>query len=142
MQYGNKNKQYNPQKKIYKFKSYYVVWKRKRRNRSRCHVPSLNRTMQYGNYGDGCFSIHAVLCLNRTMQYGNISMTLAQKAAWYEFKSYYVVWKLPTVLKHYVARNRGLNRTMQYGNLFVKFRRIYRHIRFKSYYVVWKQEGI
>ena len=54
------------------FKSYYVVWKLQKQKGNQKQRPSLNRTMQYGNF----FVLFFVL----------------SSGLW--FKSYYVVWKL------------------------------------------------
>ena len=40
---------------------------------------SLNRTMQYGNYGNRCINSQIAIRLNRTMQYGNIGYYRATK---------------------------------------------------------------
>ena len=57
----------------------------------------LNRTMQYGN----CSYISSLKilcgCLNRTMQYGNNDI-LDKYEKNEKFKSYYVVWKLFSML--------------------------------------------
>ena len=80
------------------FKSYYVVWKPRKVVARKAAVHSLNRTMQYGNCSipnkDNC----ALSSLNRTMQYGNSTGELCSIPN-KEFKSYYVVWKLPMKTK-------------------------------------------
>ena len=56
---------------------------------------------------------------------------------YFEFKSYYVVWKLSQRISKLIAEKTGLNRTMQYGNWVFPPPRG-RDKEFKSYYVVWK----
>ena len=51
MQYGNGILAKNPALIAIGFKSYYVVWKRKKSNQKNKNINSLNRTMQYGNSG-------------------------------------------------------------------------------------------
>ena len=55
----------------YLFKSYYVVWKRKKEFIHEYFIKGLNRTMQYGNYLKFSISQPKTDSLNRTMQYGN-----------------------------------------------------------------------
>ena len=70
------------------------------------------------------------------MQYGNCSISCKDNCALFEFKSYYVVWKLD--LKKKIAYiETGLNRTMQYGN-YTASDAAGEDLKFKSYYVVWK----
>ena len=97
------------------FKSYYVVWKHTNRDRV---SPEKNRFKSY--YVVWKPSVRSTksppkLRLNRTMQYGNFfSSLIFFSFSW--FKSYYVVWKrimTQIILSHNDAR---LNRTMQYGN--------------------------
>ena len=53
------------------FKSYYVVWKLAVNRGFFANKPSLNRTMQYGNFSPLNNNNIAKTSLNRTMQYGN-----------------------------------------------------------------------
>ena len=123
--------------RFYVFKSYYVVWKLMNTEGTIIEDISLNRTMQYGNpfllmflrllygrlnrtmqYGNITTHIRDKFlkpCLNRTMQYGNLYRMLLLNPS-HQFKSYYVVWKLPT-LSFATIFEGSLNRTMQYGNM-------------------------
>ena len=74
MQYGNPIVFSPSHRATTRFKSYYVVWKRKNIITDDEKEESLNRTMQYGNLWGAC----------------------AQFIFLVKFKSYYVVWK-PTV---------------------------------------------
>ena len=76
-----------------RFKSYYVVWKRKCPHPQLQKNSSLNRTMQYGNRRGMHMTGWKFKSLNRTMQYGNHSVSQA-----------------------YPLDEICLNRTMQYGN--------------------------
>ena len=140
------------------FKSYYVVWKQKRKIIETIKNFRLNRTMQYGNF---CLDKARLKHIVEFKSYYVVWKLIAgvRILASYGFKSYYVVWKLfllqsllTTLLRlnrtmqygnqqatrNIVSKFFCLNRTMQYGNWFTN--RIYQHKRmFKSYYVVWKQ---
>ena len=98
------------------FKSYYVVWKLLTTIGSIRPAYRLNRTMQYGNFGN--FEVLFVLPT--------------------EFKSYYVVWKLLFFNTRFKKHIKCLNRTMQYGNHYI-FPIFDTLQQFKSYYVVWKR---
>ena len=74
MQYGNEISSWADIRRDIEFKSYYVVWKRKKEDDVDVQKISLNRTMQYGN---------APTAMERTIQIA--------------FKSYYVVWKLISI---------------------------------------------
>ena len=75
--------------------------------------------------------------LNRTMQYGNYASTILHASSIREFKSYYVVWKLP-------FNHRSFSVSAMFKSYYVvwklpsssKYRK--NAHRFKSYYVVWK----
>ena len=98
------------------FKSYYVVWKLGVRQLQKAKLErSLNRTMQYGNTPKKRIIPKIRPGLNRTMQYGNYSGILKKKNIGSGFKSYYVVWKRPPFCA-------------------ITFCATW----FKSYYVVWK----
>ena len=78
MQYGNEKSRHTEIVGTDKFKSYYVVWKRKITPHRNCgNRQRLNRTMQYGNPNGG-------------------GRRMARKCS---FKSYYVVWKLKILRK-------------------------------------------
>ncbi len=98
-----------------RFKSHYVVWKQFREVFFYEMPNSLNRTMQYGNYGIYKQRKKENRGLNRTMQYGNCFFAAGRQP------------ELPS-----------LNRTMQYGNKKLADIRIAIQ-KFKSHYVVWKQ---
>ena len=115
MQYGNHVLEHNSSVFRVWFKSYYVVWKHTHIFFLVSLLHCLNRTMQYGNTGStlGIFLLQN--SLNRTMQYGNQAGRVIGTPILFEFKSYYVVWKL----------------------FFILFLFIFLAL-FKSYYVVWK----
>ena len=75
------------------FKSYYVVWKHGHTQNTSFDFICLNRTMQYGNVLLSLFRRQYYFGLNRTMQYGNFPGAVLYPSAC-QFKSYYVVWKL------------------------------------------------
>ena len=98
---------------------------------------SLNRTMQYGNYHRGDNRRGKQCSLNRTMQYGN------------EFLVSIFFWIFPCLnrtmqygnffrLPKEPRREYSLNRTMQYGNWVRPIHISATYAQFKSYYVVWK----
>ena len=140
------------------FKSYYVVWKRKRCMCRRNTRSSLNRTMQYGNYSFIVF--YFILYLFKSYQvvwkliFDRVRNTYERRFKSYYvvwklfkppiifniigmFKSYYVVWK-PAAPPVFVTSTLSLNRTMQYGNRFLCLSGFHISVQFKSYYVVWK----
>ena len=124
------------------FKSYYVVWKRRRYSWVNNKYGSLNRTMQYGNFLldapeyqiSAVFKSYYVVWKHKKIKKNiyhpyirfksyyvvwKLDPPDTEKKEEYMFKSYYVVWKL--FFQHFfVFLFFSLNRTMQYGNKYEK----------------------
>ena len=116
MQYGNEISSWADIRRDIEFKSYYVVWKRKKED-----DVDVQKIMFKSYYVVWKHTTTAEIdspknCLNRTMQYGN-APTAMERTIQIAFKSYYVVWKLCS--RGFLYARREL---------------------FKSYYVVWKRQ--
>ncbi len=102
-------------KKVIKFKSHNVVWKRNAVADREIGFNRLNRTMLYGNKVLQEYLELNYLRLNRTMLYGNKNGYINNLEIGKLFKSHNVVWKQNTETSSNLS-DKCLNRTMLYGN--------------------------